>query len=92
MQSEIQRNLGIFSDSKLDFKRHKQNVHNKVSKTIGLLCQLRKMLPTPLLIAIYISFTRPHLDYGDIICNEHLTFPLIRSWSYKRNIRENPLS
>ena len=42
-QSEIQKHLGIFLDSKLDFKKHIQNVlNNKVSKRIGLLRKLQK--------------------------------------------------
>ena len=48
-QSEIQKHLGMFLDSKLDFKEHIQNVFNKVSKTIGLLRKLQKILPRPLL-------------------------------------------
>ena len=31
-QSEIQKHLGMFLDSKLDFKEHIQNMLNKVSK------------------------------------------------------------
>ena len=69
-QSEIQKHLGIFLDSKLDFKEHIQNVLNKVSKTIVLLRKLRKVLPRPPLITIYKSFLRPHLDYGDVIYDQ----------------------
>ena len=69
-QSEIQKHLGMFLDSKLDFKEHIQNVLSKVSKTIGLLRKLQKILPKPPLITIYKSFTRSHLDYGDIIYDQ----------------------
>ena len=54
----------------VDFKEHIQNVLNKVSKTIGLLSKLQKILPRPPLITIYKSFIRPHVDYGDIIYNQ----------------------
>ena len=47
----------------VDFKEHIQNVLNKVSKTIGLLSKLQKILPRPPLITIYKSFIRPHVDY-----------------------------
>ena len=57
----------MFLDSKLSFKEHVQNVVNKVSKTLGLLRKLQKILPRPPLITIYKSLIRPHLDYGDII-------------------------
>ena len=70
-QSEIQKHLGMFLDSKLDFKEHRQNVLNKVSKTIGLLPKLQIILPRPPLITIYYkSFIRSHLDYGDIIYDQ----------------------
>ena len=59
----------MFLDSKLNFKEHIQNGVNKVSKTMGLLRKLQKMLPKPLLLTIYKSFIRPHLDYGAIIYN-----------------------
>ena len=41
-QSEIKKHLGMFLDSKLDFKEHIQNVLNKVSKTIGLYENFKK--------------------------------------------------
>ena len=66
-QFDIQKHLGMSLDSKLDFKEHMQNVLNKVSKTVGLLCKLQNILPILPLITIYKSFIRPHLDYGDII-------------------------
>ena len=69
-QSEIQKHLGMFLDSKLDFKEHIQNVLNKVSKTIGLYENFKKNLPRPPLITIYKSFIRSHLDYGDIIYDQ----------------------
>ena len=36
-------------------------------KTIGLLSELQAVLPRPSLVTTYKAFTRPHLDYGDII-------------------------
>ena len=60
----------MFLDSKLGFKENLQNVLNKVSKTIGLLRKLQKILPIPPLITIYKSFIRSHLDYGDIIYDQ----------------------
>ena len=57
-------------DSKLDFREHEKNVFNEISKTIGLLCKLQKILPRPPLITIYKSFIRSLLDYGDIIYDQ----------------------
>ena len=39
----------------------------KISKTIGLLKKLQKILTRPPLLPTYKSIFRPHLDYGDII-------------------------
>ena len=69
-QSEIQKHLGIFLDSKLDFKEPIQNVCNKVSKTIGLIRKFQKILPRPPLITIYKSFIRSPLDYENIIYDQ----------------------
>ena len=55
-------------DSKLDFSLHlKNDVQNKVNKTIGLLHKLQDTLPRTSLITTFKSFIRRHLDYGDII-------------------------
>ena len=54
-------------DTKLDFSLRLKNVQNKVKKTIGLLRKLANTLPRTLLIIIFKSFIKPHLDYGDII-------------------------
>ena len=64
----------MFLESKLDFREHTQNVLNRISKTIGLLRKLQKILPKPPLITIYKSFMRSHLDYGDIIYNQAYNF------------------
>ena len=66
-KSSYQNHLVIFLDSKLDFDEHIKGVFEKTSKSIGLICKLRNVLPRPSLLEIYKSFVRPHLDYGDII-------------------------
>ena len=54
-------------DTKLDFQEHFKDYLSKISKTIGLLRKLQKILPRTPLLTIYKSFIKPHLDYGDII-------------------------
>ena len=44
---------------------------NKVNKNIGLLRKLQNILPREPLLTIYKSFVRPHLDYGDVIYDQH---------------------
>ena len=45
-------------------------VFRKISKTIGLLRNLRNFLPRAALITIYKAFIRSHLDYGDILYDQ----------------------
>ena len=54
-------------DTKLDFQEHPKNNFSKISKILGILRKLQKILTRPPLLTIYKSFTRPRLDYGDII-------------------------
>ena len=57
-------------DTKLDFQEHLKDNLSKISKTIGLLRKLQKILTRAPLLTIYKSFIRPYLDYGDIIYNK----------------------
>ena len=57
-------------DNRLTFDKHLTSVSNKIIKTIGLLRKLQNILPRPVLLTIYKSFIRPHLDYGDIIYDQ----------------------
>ena len=62
-QTTLQKHLGMFLDSKLNFSEHLKSIFQKPNKTIGLL------LPRAPLI-IYKSFIKPHLDYGDMIYDQ----------------------
>ena len=84
-QSEIQKHLEMFLDSKLDFKGHTQNLLNKVSKTIWLLRKLSKILPRHPLKTIYKSFVRSHLGYGDIIYDPVYNFSFHKRLESIRN-------
>ena len=70
-QVPSQKHLGLILDNKLNFQEHLQNILNKVNKTIGLLSKLQNILPREPLLIIYKSFVRPHLDYGDVIYDQH---------------------
>ena len=54
-------------DEKLNFNHHINEKIAQANKGIGLILILAHFLPKQSLITIYKSFTRPHLDYGDII-------------------------
>ena len=70
-QVPSQKRLGMILDNKLNFQEHLNNVLTKVNKTIGQLRNLQNILPRGSLLTIYKSFVRPHLDYGDVIYDEH---------------------
>ena len=70
-QVPSQKHLGLILDNKLNFQEHLKNILNKVNKTIGLLRKLQNILPREPLLTIYKSFVRPHLDYGDVIYDQH---------------------
>ena len=57
--------------NKLNLQEHLKNISNKVNKSNGLLRKLQKILPRGPLLTIYKSFVRPHLDYDDVIYNQH---------------------
>ena len=67
IQSTTHKHLGMILDTKLDFQEHLKDKLSKISKTIGLLRKLQKILTRLPLLTIYKSFIRPHVDYGDII-------------------------
>ena len=67
-----QKHLGIVLDSKLSFNTHVAQKIKTCNKLIGLIKRLSINLPRNALLTIcksFISFIRPHLDYGDILCD-----------------------
>ena len=55
---------------KLTFEDHLNNVLAKVNKTVGLLHKLQNSLSRTMLITIDKAYIRPHLDYGDLLCDQ----------------------
>ena len=70
LKTTLQKHLGMFLDSKLNFSEHLKTIFEKTNKTIGLFHKLQTLLPRDPLITIYKSFIRPHLDYGDMIYDQ----------------------
>ena len=70
-QVHSQKHLGLTLGNKLNFKKHLKNILNEVNKTIGMLHKLQIILPREPPLTIYKSFFRPHLDYGDVIYDQH---------------------
>ena len=69
LQTTLQKLLGMFLDSKLNFSEHLTTIFQKTKKTIVLLHKLQTLFPRAPFITIYEPFFRPHLDYGDVIYN-----------------------
>ena len=70
-QVPSQKHLGLILDTNLNFLEHLKNILNKINENIGLLRKLQNILPLESLLTIYKSFVRPHLDYGDVIYDQH---------------------
>ena len=66
-ETDSQKNLDVVLDNCLSFDDHLKMILNKINKTIGLLHKLHNILRRSVLLTIYKSLIRPHLDYGDII-------------------------
>ena len=60
----------MYLDFRLYFEKHFENMLDKINKTLGLLRKLQSALPKPSLSTIYKTLIRPHLGYGDIICDQ----------------------
>ena len=69
-QTPYQKHLGIFLDAWLTFEELLKVITTKVNKTVGLLQKLQKTLSSPILMTVHKYFMRPHLEYGDVICDE----------------------
>ena len=66
-RSTSQKHLGIHLDEKLDFNAHIKKKICKAYRGIGIIKKLQSKLPRNVLLTIYKSFIRPHLDYGEIV-------------------------
>ena len=60
----------IVLDSKLNFNTRIDQKPKKCNKLIGLIKRLSVNLPRSVLLIIYKSFIRPHLEHGDILHNK----------------------
>ena len=56
--------LGIFIDNNLNFNIHIQQICSRISKKIGILFRLNKILPSWVLKMLYNSFVEPQIAYG----------------------------
>ena len=66
----FQTHLGVILDVKITFEEHLKNLFNKANKMIERLKKLSNLLPRQALVTIYKAIIRPHLDYGDVLCDQ----------------------
>ena len=66
-QTSLQKHLGMFLDTKLNFSELLKTIFQKTNKAIGLLRKLKTLFPRAPLITCYKSFIRSYLNYGDMI-------------------------
>ena len=62
-QERCTKFLGVMLDARLKWSDHIQYIRKKISKNIGILHKLRKVLNLPTLIQLYHSFIQPYLTY-----------------------------
>ena len=55
--------LGVIMDSRLKWVDHISYIRKKLSKNVGILNKLRKVLNTPSLLQLYYSFIHPYISY-----------------------------
>ena len=69
-RSVSQKHLGLHLDQKLDFRKQINEKISKGQKGISVIEKIYNIFATNALHAIYKSFVRPHLDYGDIVYDQ----------------------
>ena len=65
--------LGVELDDKLNFLRRIKTLEAKLSRNVGILFKLKKILPTSALVTMYFALIHPFLSYGVILwgaCNK----------------------
>ena len=55
--------LGIQIDSDLTFKSHIQNLHTKLSRTLGIMFKVKRFFPKNILLQLYYTMFNSHLLY-----------------------------
>ena len=66
-QVEHTKFLGVYVDSKLNWKTHIDYVANKISQGLGVLGRVRDILPLNALLMLYHSMIYPYLTYCNLV-------------------------
>ncbi|KAI8494431.1 hypothetical protein Bbelb_276570 [Branchiostoma belcheri] len=61
------KHLGVTLTNTMSWSQHIEVMSTKARRSSGLLCALRRKIPQNLLLRLYITITRPTLEYADIV-------------------------
>ena len=75
-KTKEEKDLGVTFDPQLSFDAHINNKINKANQMIGLIKRTFTYLNKDILLKLYKSLVRPHLEYGNIIW-----YPLLKRQS-----------
>ena len=75
-----QKHLGTHLGEKLDFNARIKDKISKAYRGIGIIKKLQGNPPRNALLTIYKSFIRPHLDYGDTVCDQPTNDFFVKNW------------
>ena len=59
--------IGMIPDCRQNFDSHIEKKIAKANQGLGILWQLKKWASYRVLDQVYKMYTRPHLDYGDVV-------------------------
>ena len=79
IQSTTHKHLGMILDTKLDLQGHLKDKLSKISKTIGLLRKLQKILTRAPLLTIYKSLLDPILIMVTSYTTKHIIAHFIKT-------------
>ena len=75
-ESKEEKDLGVIFDPQLSFDAHINKAINKANQMIGLIKRTFTYLNKDILLKLYKSLVRPHLEYGNMIW-----YPLLKRQS-----------
>ncbi|KAI8516481.1 hypothetical protein Bbelb_050620 [Branchiostoma belcheri] len=61
------KHLGVTLTNTLSWSKHIDTISTKSRRSAGLLCALRKKVPSDILLRLYKTITRPGLEYANIV-------------------------
>ena len=66
-QVEVEKDLGIYFDSKLSFREHITKKVNIANRNLGCIFRSFTYMDKEMFLHLFKSLVRPHLEYGSVI-------------------------